>query len=435
MTPLRIALVGPMNKTSSIAMNGVRVANELARRGHSVTMVRSEVGPVADSEPRAVAFEVRNLSDMSDEELIHQFDVVLAQFGDNHQYHGALLERLGRVPMVAILHDATIPNLMLLWAFHGAPSEAAALERIAAIGADLYGSDAVRDVRWTDPMSYATRFPMLEYVSSRLDGAVIHAGHYHDRVAGNINGPVRVIPLVEDDLILPPLPAPRPGKLTVGVLGNVNPNKRIDQLLIAIAASSQLRRSVQVKVIGHVEERRAESIRSMATALGVAPPIFTGWVEDQQMSAEMAEVDVISCLRFPVLEGASGSLVVALRSGRPTLVSRHGAYAETPDDMALFCEPGNEARDLLLHLERLMADPAHGQAMGARAREWVTKRHSVDAYVDELERFLIGYVRSRPILNAQRLMGDVFAKVGIDRDDSAAERGRAALAELVGQSA
>ncbi|MCY7280236.1 MAG: glycosyltransferase family 4 protein [Sphingomonas bacterium] len=395
-------------------------------------MIRSEVGELAISEPRDVPFEIKMLGDMSDEQMCYYYDVVIAQFGDHYLHQGALMNRGQRIPMVGILHDATIPNLVINWAVDEAKNDDLAIRRIAELGAELYGHDATREIHWTDPLSYATEFPMLELVSGYLDGAVVHAGHYRDRVAATTQGPVQIIPLVADDLLLPEMPTARPGCITVGVIGNVNPNKRIDQLLIAVGASHQLRKSVQVKIVGHVEPEPARHLRAMAEALGIAPPIFTGWVEDEQMSAELADIDVVCCLRFPVLEGASASLVLALRSGRPTLVSRHGSYAETPDNMALFCEPGNEAREVLLHLESLLADPEHGQEMGARAKDWATRRHSVESYVDQLETFLYEYSRLRPILDARRAMTDIFSQVGLNRDDPAVIRGHAALAQIVG---
>jgi perosamine synthetase len=69
-----------------------------------------------------------------------------------------------------------------------------------------------------------------------------------------------------------------------------------------------------------------------------------------------------------VLEGASGSLILAMLSGRPVLVSDHGSYAEVPDGLVLKCRPGAEAADVRRHLEALLADPAPARTMAARAR-------------------------------------------------------------------
>lgn len=431
MTPLRIAIAGPLNKMSAIAAAGVRIALELSRRGHHLTMIRTETGEPAHSEAREVPFEVGRLSEMSDDELRSRFDVVIAQFGDNYLYHGALMNRLGPLPMIGILHDATIPNLVLGWAADLAQDGESGISLVAQLGSDLYGHDATRLVNWRDPISYATEFSMLELVSRDLDGAIVHADHYRDRVAAKSAGSVHVIPLVADDVLLPKVPCIRSGRITVGVIGNVNPNKRIDQLLIAIGASERLRKSVHVKVIGHVASEPAQVLRNMANAVGIAPPIFTGWVEDDQLSIELADIDVICCLRFPLLEGASASLVLALRSGRPTLVSRHGSYAETPGDMALFCEPGNEARDVLLHLESLLAGPQRGLEMGARAQVWASSRHSVENYVDELEAYLSCYPSERAIRDARQTITNIFIQVGVNRHDPAVVRGHAALEHLV----
>ncbi|MCY7397397.1 MAG: hypothetical protein LH466_00975, partial [Sphingomonas bacterium] len=57
----------------------------------------------------------------------------------------------------------------------------------------------------------------------------------------------------------------------------------------------------------------------------------------------------------------------------------------------------------------------------------------VESYVDQLETFLYEYSRLRPILDARRVMTDIFGQVGLNRDDPAVIRGHAALAQIVGR--
>ena len=104
------------------------------------------------------------------------------------------------------------------------------------------------------------------------------------------------------------------------------------------------------------------------------------------MPRHLAAVDAICCLRNPVLEGASASLILAMRTGRPVLVSDHGPYAEIPDGLVLKCRPGHEATDVRLHLEALLADPAPARAMAQRARAYAKATFTASGYADRLLR-------------------------------------------------
>ena len=114
------------------------------------------------------------------------------------------------------------------------------------------------------------------------------------------------------------------------------------------------------------------------------------------MPRHLAAVDAICCLRNPVLEGASASLILAMRTGRPVLVSDHGPYAEIPDGLVLKCRPGHEATDVRLHLEALLADPAPARAMAQRARAYAKATFTASGYVDRLLPISIASLRACP---------------------------------------
>jgi glycosyltransferase involved in cell wall biosynthesis len=330
---------------------------------------------------------------------------------------------------VAVFHDAFLAHLYGGWALaEGHPSV-----QPAVLGA-LYGA---AEGEAADPLmlpleEMARRRPMLEWFAAFAAGAVAHANHYAGRLRAVCPGPVDVIPLAFEGFALPPPREIGPaGEVVVATVGHVNPNKRVADMLGAMAASEPLRGRVRYRLIGAAEPAEREALGGLARALGVPEPEITGWVEDADMPRHLAAADAICCLRNPVLEGASASLILAMRTGRPVLVSDHGPYAEVPDGLVLKCRPGQEATDVRLHLEALLADPAPARAMAGRARAYAEATFTAKNYADRLLALVDRATEALPAVRAGMGLGRTLAGFGVAPDDPAAGRVAAALDDLL----
>ena len=111
-------------------------------------------------------------------------------------------------------------------------------------------------------------------------------------------------------------------------------------------------------------------------------------------------------------------------------MSNYGCYAEVPDYAVLTCTPGAEALDVMRHLERLMADPAAGIAMGLRAQAVATSRHSPAAYAASLLPMLREVIDGRPRSAARQRLGDMLGEFGLARHDPAMLRIDTILADM-----
>jgi glycosyltransferase involved in cell wall biosynthesis len=429
-TGLRIGWATPWNVNSAIAQAAAEVAAELARHGHAITVLRTETGDSLSLPPRPSPWPVHALADIPSDHIRHAFDVVVAQVGDNYGYHGALIPRWRELGVVGIFHDAFLANLAAVWAYlpGGAGEQALRFAVREAYGEDGWRVDEPFITAAT-MLEVARRRPMLEWLAPHTVAAVAHADHYAARLRAACPGPVEVIPLAMEFRDLPPPPL-RWNRMTVAVIGHANSNKRIDQVILAVAASPMLRRCCRIRVIGGTTEEARERLSNYACTLEIQPPEFTGWISDEDLRWQLRDVDVICCLRYPVLEGASASLILALAAGRPTLVSNHGCYAEVPDNAVLACRPGAEALDVMRHLERLMADPAAGIAMGLRAQAVATRRHSPAAYAASLLPMLREVINGRPLRAARQRLGDTLGEFGLPRHDPAMLRIDAVLADM-----
>jgi glycosyltransferase involved in cell wall biosynthesis len=280
----------------------------------------------------------------------------------------------------------------------------------------------------------AARRPMLEWFAAFCSGAVVHADHYAERVRSVCPGPVEAIPLAFEGVApLPPREVGPAGEVVVATVGHINRNKRVADMLRAMAESAPLRERVRYRLIGPVEPAEQTALGDLARSLGVPEPEFTGWVEDAELARRMSDVDAICCLRNPVLEGASASLILAMRSGRPVLVSDHGPYAEVPDGLVLKCRPGHEATDVRLHLEAFLAEPAPARAMAERARAYAAETFTARNYADRLLALLDRATEGLPAVRAGMGLGRTLAGFGMPPDDPAADRVAAALDDLLGR--
>jgi glycosyltransferase involved in cell wall biosynthesis len=429
--PRRIAWAGPWNARSSIASFGTLVAGELAARGHEVEVFRTETGEFLDLPPRPAPGAVFPLRDAVPELLARDYDAFIVNLGDHHGHHGAAVAPLLRAPgaAVAIVHDASLANLYAGWA----EAEGRHAVHPAVLGAVYGPAEAESAHPLVLPLEeMAVRRPMVEWFSAFAAGAVAHARHYAGRVRSACPGPVEVIPLTHEEVSLPPPPPLDAGrKAVVATVGHVNPNKRGAEVLRAMAASPLLRERARYLMIGHVEPAERAALLDLARSLGAPEPEFTGWVDDAEMRRRLAAADAICCLRSPVLEGASGSLILAMLSGRPTLVSDHGSYAEVPDGLVLKCRPGAEAPDVRRHLETFLADPAPFRAMAERARAYAAETFAASGYADRLLPFLDRVAETLPAVRAGMGLGRTLAGFGTAPDDPACGRVAAALDDLL----
>jgi glycosyltransferase involved in cell wall biosynthesis len=425
----RIAWAGPWNTRSAIAGFGSLVVGELAARGHEIVVYRTETGEMLHRIPlRPAPGPVLWLGDAVPEALSRDYDAVIINLGDHYGHHGAAIASLLRVPFLVILHDAFLADLYAGWA----EAEGRHSEHPVVLGA-VYG-DA--EAKTAEPLmlpveEMARRRPMLEWFAAFAAGAVVHASHYAERVRAVCPGPVEVIPLAYEGVPLPAPPREMGREVVVATVGHVNRNKRVADMLRAVSDSALLQECVRYRLIGAAEPAEQEALVSLARSLGVREPEFTGWVEEADMPRHLAAVDAICCLRNPVLEGASASLILGLRTGRPVLVSDHGPYAEIPDGLVLKCRPGHEATDLRLHLEALLADPAPARAMAQHARAYAEATFTASGYADRLLAHIDRVTEGLPAVRAAMGLGRTLAGFGMAPDDPAADRVAAALDDLL----
>ncbi len=331
----------------------------LVKQGHDVTVVSSqtEEAPnpqnfLAHTYPSVKAFRGEN-----DEA---SFDVVVAHFGDHFPNHAGALSFLGHPRLIGIFHDADMTNF--------------------GNGFFAFGKELLPEV----PQDLLTRGQITGSIAAHCAGVVAHSPFYADAL-DPCDGPVAIIPLAWDLDEAARLVAAKPntprsdGRIGIATIGHIiNRNKCADRVIKAIGASEALKARCDYRLVGAIEDKEREHLVGLASEQGVSLTILGG-VDDATLNAEIARADVISCLREPVLEGASASAIECMMHGKAVMVSHAGFYLELPADCVIRVAAQTRPEDILKSLEPIALDPAKRDAVAARAKAFADEVFSPES--------------------------------------------------------
>lgn len=432
---MKIAWGTPRLRRSAIGRDSLGITRGLAERGHDVTVIGLERDKPAYEELHPSDLRSLHWSEAPLIDLRAQFDVVVVNLGDNYLFHGGAFALLEQAPCLGIFHDFFLHNLFRGWLeARGLGLEAAQRELIATYGEDVR---TLLDGRGLDDLpldEIAARAPMTEWLAGRCAGALAHAPFYLDRLASHCPGPIGLADLPVAARGVPPLRR-RPNRdviaLTVGVM---NPNKCADRVIQAIAASPTLRSTLRYRLVGPIEPSERARLEAIAAGVGYQGLIIVGAVDDAELTRELDTADIVCCLRRPILEGASGSAIEGLLSGRPTLVADAGFYAGLPDHVVIKAPADLPIEALQLSLEALTADEPARRRLGKVAREWAMSTFGLDRYLDVLERLMPETQAATPILEVGAIFGRELRDLGLAPDDAAVTRLGAILDTIAGPS-
>lgn len=399
---MKIGWATPFNPKSAIARFSADVTRELLALGHEVSVIRSETGDALAQSPLATEAPVLTWKKKWSAD---QFDIIAFNIGDNYLFHGGLLQRIPTIRAVGIFHDWFLVNLFNGWI--ASLKDPAQAEKMVG---RFYGSEALnrfREMRPEQLMEVAgTFFPMTEWLAEMLDGAVVHSHFYFNRVQAACPGPVTRLPLAYKCHPIPVKASETPGgMIKLLTLGVVNPNKRVESIIRAIGALPALKNSIAYRVAGSVTPEVHARLENLARECKLASFRMDGWISDELLNECIEEADIICCLRDPALEGASASVLEAMQSGRPVIVTDTGCYAEIPDSLVLKVRPHAESSDLQKHLSFLINSPGERRRMGQEAAEWAQKEADPARYAREVVTHFEKAIATQPLLRSAEILG------------------------------
>jgi glycosyltransferase involved in cell wall biosynthesis len=153
--------------------------------------------------------------------------------------------------------------------------------------------------------------------------------------------------------------------------GGVQPHKRVDQALRALARARSERADLRLVLAGSLSGDF--DARALARSLGIEEAVhFTGFVPEELGWEWLHAGDVALNLRGPTSGGTSGGIFQAFSMGRPVIASDAAEQQELPDACVVKVPLGaGEVESLARVLVSLRDDPARRRALEAAVRRFV----------------------------------------------------------------
>lgn len=421
--PTSIALFTPWPpQPSGIAGRSAELARELAQRGHAVDVFvdlhdrhLSEVaGSAPDQGPTPGDIRVQSAHDFPWRHRRGQYQLAVYQLG-NSRLHEFIWPYLFRYPGLAILHDARLHHARgrallrrkgfadyrteFVWNHPGAVAD------LAELG--VRGFDGPYYYQW--PMTRAIVLSSRVTACHSRGAAEELREQYPDRTIEYValgEGPDTFDVGAARAAFRARHGIDRHGVL-FGVHGALTAEKRVPQILRAFATARPGLGGSRLILAGRPDPALALDRQIAELELGDAVHLIED-LTDADFDEAIAATDVCLNLRWPTALETSGPWVRSLALSRPTVVVdlvhqrhlpvldprtwRRHAPCEDPspgaDDaaVAVAVDILDEEHSLRLALRRLAADSALRARLGARARAWWEREHTVTRMVDDVER-------------------------------------------------
>jgi glycosyltransferase involved in cell wall biosynthesis len=422
---MRVAFVTPLQERSAIARVSLQVLTALRHRWDVDIWY-----PVCDR-PHYTTFPTIPFKDgLEIADALRAYDLAVFVLGDS-PYHLEILQASRDVSGLIILHDWSLTNLFSLADYQFGT-------RLLGTVADMSESPEIQQAlvdRHVTPAGedrLAELLPMTQVALQHSLGVLTHSEYAASKVRGHTAGLVLVAALP-----VPPHqePAPTPSSfddVLVVVAGLVNANKRVDRLIEAIASSDLLRRRMRLRVVGSCPIAVRESLLAAAAAAGLADRFeLTGSLPRQEYVAALSDANAFACLRDPVLEAASASLLEEMATGRPVVVYDHGHYSELPDGSVIKVAAHRASGEsLVAALESLVTSSTRVAAVGDAGRRHVEALHTAGTYAEVL--LVAGFeaLRARHAISGLVGLGRQLSDLHLGDDSYSRSATARAVAEL-----
>lgn len=326
------------------------------------------------------------------------YDLIVYQLG-NSASHDFMWAYLFRYPGLLVLHDAQVHQARALWL----------LQRVEPRLDDYLAELAANHPDAPPHLGYLfaaglggqlfRHWPLVALTIRASKLTIVHNAHLARHLARD--QPDATIRHVEMG-VADPQPSLHDGQQVrrllgitadtclIGAFGGITPEKRIPELLEAVAASP--RQNVHVLLVGPRATHYDVDADVTRLALGTRVHI-AGYVDEAELPGHLAASDVCWCLRWPSHGETSASWLRCLGAGRPTLITALAQLEDVPalrvdaggvasisttvDAVGIAIDPVDERRDISHALAACADDPTLRDTLGKNARARWERLHTL----------------------------------------------------------
>lgn len=368
----------------------------LARKGHAVSVITSARADGVEFEivegveiyflrETAVGRYSAAFWDLSARkfEQLHadrQFDILHSQSIGAYGARRNALPRKHRLPLVTSLHGTHFDVLTTSWHTDFALTHPIGMARFAAVAAQMSWNYASRDlwlIRGSDVVIATNDADVGKYKKYyRLPNARIRK--VYNGIDTHLFSPIADIPSLRDELRI------GADEKIILALARLQKDKGV-QNAIAVLPRVRDKFPASLVIVGDGDHRTA--LEHLARDLGVAP--HTRFVGAKPLAECARYFNLCDLFVDPTLrtDGYDLTIAEAMACAKPVIASDVGANSTLIDVAARdgILIPRGDNAALLRAILRVLGDAELARAMGARAREKILARFSIEAMVDEME--------------------------------------------------
>lgn len=324
------------------------------------------------------------------------YDLVVYHLG-NETCHDYMWAYLAAYPGLVVLHDARLHH-------------ARARQLLAAERADDYR----REFQYDHPDA---RRNVAEYAVAGMGGPIYYVwpmrrvvlrtarlvAVHNARVAAELRDEEPAAAIETIRMGVPPADAPdgaraairralgvRDEAIVFAAFGKMTAEKRIAQIVQALAALSTLGYDVHLLLVGEdgdVLARRSLGEGANPTSGRVAHRVHAaGYVADANVAGYLQAADICLCLRWPTALETSASWLRCLAAGRATIVTDLAHTADVPASVARRVDLLDENQSLLDAMRSLATDATARAALARAGHEWWSAHHTMEMMADDYRR-------------------------------------------------
>jgi len=206
-----------------------------------------------------------------------------------------------------------------------------------------------------------------------------------------------------------------PGRFVIASFGYATNAKRIPVFLESAAEIRLQHPEIVCLIVGDVEDPAGmrQHIQSFAMQDSV---IVTGHVEMPDFLGWMGRADAIVNLRYPSAGEMSGTLIRALASAKPVVISRLQGLQEIPEDAVLRVRPDQEKAELQNALLALIRDRSLRERLSTKAREYVLQHHAPQLVREQYRKLIDTATNRKPNFCGMELPAHLRSAKEILRD-------------------
>ncbi|MED1852255.1 glycosyltransferase [Brevibacillus borstelensis] len=316
-------------------------------------------------------------------EKADEYDAILYQMG-NSFYHAYIIPYLRKYHGVVVLHDLNLHGLGQWWALDKNDLDTY-LTMIKEEAKD--GDDSLLRAVLSGNMGSQFDHIINKFYINGAKSVVVHNRYCYDAL---VNDGVESVIMARLPASMPlQSPKNRNNRFVFASFGFSGPHKRLESAIRCIKMLvSKGHDNVEYRIVGSFDSDYANTLKSLVTSLKLQSHVtFLGYLPNEEYYQQLSQADAVINLRYPTCGESSATLLDTLSLGIPSIVSDIGSFREISDEVVLKVpSPLPDDQPLFAAMLKLYQDPDLRQGMSRKAKEYVSRCHSVEQYIEQLNK-------------------------------------------------